>query len=828
MLAITALLLGTILAGSATIQNRTAFTSAVDAMRYQLKEVQNEAIQSVSDRNDSNVGTSNEINFGKLVEFNDSTTGSPAPNTQMKTWTLVENSAHTALIKCDEKDITLAQGLNFIRANGYGPSADTQAVIFGRDPNQTYAAPSFTENPILPDANAMACDNAAPVAPAQPSSNNPNCAPANQNNPIGTCTPPVTPPAPPPTCENYPSYQCGLYGQYYTGAVGGSLDSAFIDQGIGESMGNGASSSPSFTTTLAQRTQSPPTGVSVNWSGQILIGASDYPNLNSHTYCFTSDASAAQLTIDGIAATATANGLCATIAPANLASGAGWYPININYTTSSGAPVAKLSELDSQTENVAVEVPGGPNGDLATLASNKPIAPGSSFVNGLYGQYYSDLSYSNRVSAYTDPVIGDGGTQFSFNAADLDPNTGAILTTANDAFSPVLRWNTASTDSSGKSVKWTGQILVDTAGSQQYCEVSDDQASVSIDGTTVINDNTGGHSDLRLCGTANLTAGWHNLQVLYQNICCTSSTPSGAWANVRLEHVQNGQYVEVPHDHLRRPLDWSAVGSSGSCNSGQPGCTNFNNSTGEDNSSTASNNSCSNSNHVGQITYSKSGLTPDSTYNMDISYFNEPNVNGLTVPSNYSYLVCVAIQGTMINGGNPISMPISEPSLNPRTYTLSGISVPASGQAIVTLDWLNDSYCDVPLICGYDANFGVSRLDLYRNLLPNGQLSSAPPKVSSSSSMVASASSPSPTQSGRTLASRLLNAVLPTALAASPYCTSPDPTNVLDPANYTADCFAATVQPHTYLYVDFPSSSNPLQGSVIVNTEDNSIDRIIN
>jgi prepilin-type N-terminal cleavage/methylation domain-containing protein len=163
VLAIMAALLTGVLAGSATIQNRTEFTSAVDAMRYQLKEVQNEAIQGVSARSGSNSGTSDEINFGKLVELDNTNTGpSPKPNTQMKVWTLVENSDHTALVKCDQQNITLAQGLTFLKAYNQGSGAGTQAVIFGRQPNQLYVDPNFTET-LLPDASAMSCSPPAPV-----------------------------------------------------------------------------------------------------------------------------------------------------------------------------------------------------------------------------------------------------------------------------------------------------------------------------------------------------------------------------------------------------------------------------------------------------------------------------------------------------------------------------------------------------------------------------------------------------------------------------------------------------------------------------------------
>jgi hypothetical protein len=600
-------------------------------------------------------------------------------------------------------------------------------------------------------------------------------------------------------------------------------------------MGNGASSWPSFINTLTQRTKSPPTGVTVNWSGQILIGAADYPTVTAHTYCFDSD-QVAQFTIDGLSASGPASARCITINPSNLVGGvAGWQPITISYTTSSGVPKAELYE---QTTSGNIEVPGGTNGDLATLATNQAIGPQTAFINGLYGQYYSDLNLINRVSAYTDPLIGDGGVNpphgFSFSNAD-----GIANDTDPNVFLPTLRWNTASADASGKSVKWTGQVEVDTSGAQTYCTNADDGSRLVITddsgvAQTLVNDFGGTHATTQKCGGITLSAGWHNIEVDYENSCCTNSgNPAldGAYGAVQLLHQSaGGQAAEVPNDHLRRPMDWSAVGSAGTCNAGQATttCVHNNNSTGEWSSSASSGNSCSSSNDVGQITYTKSGLTPDSTYNMDISYFNEPN-GSYVVPSSYSYLVCVAVDGTVLNGGNPVSLPISEPSLNPRTYTMSGITIPASGQATVTLDWLNDSYqllC-LPFLSCYDANFGVSRLDLYRNILPNGQLSYAPPRSSATNTTIARANQSSTVSMGSTLATRLLNAVLPSAEAANT-CTTSDPTNVLDPGNYNPDCFANTSPPDTKLDVSFPNDTNSGQGTIILNTQDNSIKRIIN
>jgi len=842
VLALSALVLSGVLAGSGVLQRRTELSSAVDAVRLQLKGIQSEAFQTVSQRSDNKAGTSDETTFGKLVEFeNQANATTPGGEKQMKVWTLVESADKSTLYKCNEQDESLPLQMSFMDAKNGATTNGFEAVIFGHNPNQTYVVPSFgdPQNGNSPGADCKPPASPAPTAPSPPIA----CTPASQGNPTGSCpTPP--PPAPVPDACNIGLWQCGLYGQYYKNTtLSGSPNTAYIDYQVGTNLDSSGftSSYPSFNTALTNRAKAPKLGDSVHWQGQVLLNdePGDFPTPPiQHTYCFQADqGSTATITIGATVYTMTSTfgQLTASVGPHCVAIPTnvtpGWYNIDIKYNTSiNGTAYAQLYETTGATTQ---EVP---DSYLRTDINNKQIDPPNAFAKGLYGQYYNDVSFGNRISAYTDPVIGDGGSQFSFDSANALAS-GAIIDA--DTFSPVLRWNTASSDSAQRSVKWTGQILVDTTGPQQYCDIADDNATIVIDGATlpttaqpIIPPGTWP----RLCGmTPSLTAGWHNLEVDYKNICCAGAPTNGGGANARLEvATTNGSgkttYNEVKNNHLRRPMDWSADGNVGTCDASNSACVHSStglkgnvSSTGTWSSSTTSpGGSCNNSNHLGQITYTKNNQTPDTTYNLDISYFNEPDAN-LPVPSGYSYLVCVAVNGTTLNGGNPISMPISEPSLNARTYTLSGVAVPASGNFTVTLDWINDAYFPPSILCGffgtalcgYDANFGVSRIDLYRNLLPSGSLSKT---TASSAAHLAAAAKSTSAPSRQTVAASLLNMLLPVAHAAIG-CD----VNVLNPQNYTTTCFGA---PQTST-LHFQVSGQPGVGNIDITTQDNSIERSI-
>lgn len=790
VLAISGLAMVGVLAATAGVQQRTAFSSAIDAFRLQLKGVQNEAIQSVASRSGANVGTSDEINFGKLIELDNS---SPATASQMKTWTLVESADKSSLFKCDEQDVTLDQQVNFLNATNGANTDATEAIVFGRDPNQTYVIPNFLDTPKSPPI-PTACSPSASPAPVVPNAPVNNCV-ITQANPIGVCASPQPPP-PPVNCNADPAWQCGLYGQYYKGtAIAGSPNSAFIDAQVGTNLGNGASSYPVFAPTLTGRAQVPSLGVAVDWSGQIRLGnePGDIPTPQAHTYCFTGDqGSAATITVSGTVYTLTGNlgsrtppaSSCVSIQVAT----AGWYDIHIQYSRSGGG--RSRARLYEQSVAGPLEIA---NADLRTSSSNHPIPPASAFVNGLYGEYYSDATMVNRVSAYTDPLIGDGGFQFSFNNGNP----------SDDVFSPTLEWNTAKATTYNDSVKWTGQVLVDTAGPQTYCIAGiDGTATLKIDGTKILSGNLG--FSPTCAATGPLTAGWHNVEYDY-----ATSGGGGSQRAVRFGEQVGVDYKDVPNDHLRRPLDWSATGSQGTCSSGDTDCMTSGTDIQENSSS---NGDCNSSDQRGVMNFTKSGLTPDSTYKLDLSYFNAPGAQDLPVPDSYSYEVCVSVNGTLVGGGSPAYLPISEPSINPRTYTFSDITVPSNGDITISLDWLNDSSSG-GFSSGYnDANFAISRLDLYRSVTAAGQLSAAAPKPATPTAIAPATLSPS------TLAARLLNLLAPSAQAASG-CT----TTILDPNNYTTNCFGAG--PLSTLNLQVIGESG--KGFIDISTQDGSIERRI-
>lgn len=823
-MAISALILGGILAGSGAVQRNTAFTSAIDAVRLQLKEVQNEANQNVSTRLTGTPGSSDFTTFGKLVELQQSN-----PNV-MKTWTLIEDSSKANLYECDEHDIELAEQAEFQHATqDDGSTKPREAIIFGNNPKQTYLVPTFSD----PSTGTSPACNAA-TATVTPSPN-PTLCPGftrTQSNPAGSCPIPP-PPARPQNCTNDPAYQCGLYGQYYTDTdlLLRIETSDYIDTQIGTNMGNGASSYPLFKPTLIDRAQNPTNGVSVHWSGEILLEGdpSDSPTPQSHDYCFTADegskatitvgATTYKLTNNYGANNPTGSG-CVTI-PASTPPG--WYPIDIEYGHVPGGPLPKpTARLTYTVSGPTYEVPGN---ELRTLVTNKPSPPMADFANGLYGQYYDDTILGNRISAYTDPLIGDGGSNFSFDSSHTNAFTGAI-TAQDNSFSPALIWNTAGSSASQKSVRWTGQIKLNPTNAVKYCEISDSQATVTIAGTVLISDTTP-HLDNRTCATISVaTTGWYNIEVDYVKQGVGSTPPDGTNASVQLSYfdISSNKYVEVSHNQLRRPLDWTTDGNRGSCNVNNFQCNQNGDyqpqgsSLVENTGSSTSDGTCGGTNHLGEMTYTASNLTADTGYNLDISYFNDgdKDVFGSLVPPppSYRYDVCVSVNGKMQNGGNPIHMPIGNPSLNPRTYTLTGINVGGGGNATVVLDWINDTYSPTWYLGsgfgGYDSNLAITRLDLYRNLLPDGTLSLGAPKPSTN------AKSHTIADSQPALAARLFNLIAPPAQA-SASCDK----NVLNPANYTGGCFATAATAG----LDFQFAGYSDTGTITVSSQDGSIER---
>lgn len=473
------------------------------------------------------------------------------------------------------------------------------------------------------------------------------------------------------------------------------------------------------------------------------------------------------------------------------------------------------------------------------------------FTCGLYGEYFDNL-WTSRISAFTDPGIGNMGTNFSYAPSNAN---------GQNQFTPLLRRRTANQDVSTTAVRWTGQIKINDTAAHNYCSTADDGQVVTINGTTI--NMVANGEPFTACGSYAAPAiGWYKFQSYYANnqqAFCTSAglnhCYSGEAANVRL----TDNSVEIPNSRYRRSMDWSVAGSAGVCGATAVGS--WTDACRNENAAGAVNYvvgayganascvlyaifSCSNAstspegkvtmgqgdyascaavpaNSIMSFSYSASGITPSNNYKMDLTYHNwrGDQLNG--PPAGYAYKVCVQVNGVWMNSGNPYNLQVWDPKNTTAvlgthypadfTATIPGIQIP-TGSATIRFVWLNDSYSagdGVVAIGGlnysaYDANFAIKQVSLYRDIDSTGRLITAAPPT------LPTATLPKPSNISRALAW-----LVPGAGAAGS-------TDVLNPANY--DGTNANFMTTQKLYFQIPGDASQT-GYLRVDPTSRTIDR---
>lgn len=153
---ITAAALSAALIGQGTLRQDAAFKGAIDGVKNQLRQVQNEATHTISG-NLANGGKTGAEVFGKQVEF------SPGSST-MTTWTLVasrQDGQVAGLNRCNPETSNIQNGMVYDPA-----AAAKKSVIFTRSPEKLWVAPdNAVANPTPAPTSAPGCDAASPVDP---------------------------------------------------------------------------------------------------------------------------------------------------------------------------------------------------------------------------------------------------------------------------------------------------------------------------------------------------------------------------------------------------------------------------------------------------------------------------------------------------------------------------------------------------------------------------------------------------------------------------------------------------------------------------------------
>ncbi len=141
----------------------------------------------------------------------------------------------------------------------------------------------------------------------------------------------------------------------------------------------------------------------------------------------------------------------------------------------------------------------------ATSGSFDIIANG----DGLFGTYYPNETWSGDPSAITvDPMIdfdwgGCCGNPYVNPPASSDPDGG---------------W----------SIEWTGHLLAMSPGTYTFCLRSDDGSELFLDGSLVVY-FLGSHPVGTVCGSVELTAGFHSVSLKYFECCHGEALVGLSW-----------------------------------------------------------------------------------------------------------------------------------------------------------------------------------------------------------------------------------------------------------------------------------------------------------
>ncbi|RLC40957.1 MAG: hypothetical protein DRH44_07950, partial [Candidatus Coatesbacteria bacterium] len=182
----------------------------------------------------------------------------------------------------------------------------------------------------------------------------------------------------------------------------------------------------------------------------------------------------------------------------------GLYDIELNYYEKGGLAVAKLFYSSSTISKQVI-----PPTHLY-YERERPLE------GGLMGEYYDSLNFNNYLLKRLDPKI-------DFDWISVKPDTNIQADTY--------------------SVRWTGEVKIDTEGDYTFYINSDDGAKLWIDDQLLIN-TWWDHGPYETSATINLTSGWHDIRVEYYE--------DGGWAVMKLAWQKPGGTKEIiPSTHLR-------------------------------------------------------------------------------------------------------------------------------------------------------------------------------------------------------------------------------------------------------------------------------------
>lgn len=167
--------------------------------------------------------------------------------------------------------------------------------------------------------------------------------------------------------------------------------------------------------------------------------------------------------------------------------------------------------------------------------------------DGLLGTYFDNADLTAQADQRIDPLI-----QFpaGFNTNPIDIGDAP----AGTAVQPDDNW----------SIRWTGYVLVDTAGEWTFHTDSDDGVRLWVDGQQIIN-AWDRHSLQRDSGSLTLNSGWHAIQMEYFQ----EELSGSGEAAIQLSYEGPDQSeVVIPTSHLSSSLftgqDIGAVSAAGS------------------------------------------------------------------------------------------------------------------------------------------------------------------------------------------------------------------------------------------------------------------------
>lgn len=166
-------------------------------------------------------------------------------------------------------------------------------------------------------------------------------------------------------------------------------------------------------------------------------------------------------------------------------------------------PVTNITQPPAQQPEVPpINITPSPPANVSVndTVANETVPPA---VNGLKGEYFSNIDFSGDVFTRTDPAID---MAWRNQEAPIEGISGSRFV-----------------------VRWTGKIMVDKAGEYVFVITSDDGSRLYIDGTKNADmwDNSGTNSK---SATITLSEGKHDIKIEYKNI-------GGGLAKMKLEYI---------------------------------------------------------------------------------------------------------------------------------------------------------------------------------------------------------------------------------------------------------------------------------------------------